>query len=407
MSHEQEVKKLLDEQMVVFKQFQEANDRMQGEIKKQGEASALTAETVKRINEELDRVGGLVKEIGLKQNRAGFNGMEMDPDKAEYKKAFGQYLRKGQDNGLDELQAKAMSVGVDSDGGYLVTPDSSGRIAKKLFDLSPIRQIASVQVISTDALEGLTDNDEVSYGWTSETGTRTETNTATLAKYRIPVHELYVKPKATQQLLDDAAVDVDAWLNGKIADKIARVEGGAFVTADGVGKPRGFASYPTAATADSTRSWGTLEHVATGSAGAFGTAPNGSDKLVDLVHKLKAGYRAGSVFIMNKVTLGAVRQLKANGEYIWLPSMDAAAPSRLLGFPVVEAEDMATYTTTDALAIAFGNFGVGYQIVDRQNIRVLRDPFSSKPFIEFYTTYRVGGAVVNSEAIKFLKFGTS
>lgn len=440
----EEVKALIEKQGKAFEEFKTANDTKLAEIEKKGAATPETEAKVAAINKVLDQLGTDLKNVGTKLDKVetlaarprgevGTGNADADAkalkafnlslkahaanvgrvatdisadDYATYRKAFDRFLRKGSPEMFPEDERKAMSVGSDPDGGYLVTADMSGQIVTKVYESSPIRQIASVQPISTDALEGLADLAEANAGWVSETGARAATTSPTLGKWRIPAEEMYAMPEVTQKLLDDAAIDVESWLAGKVADKLARLEATAFVTGNGVGKPRGFASYTTAATADASRAWGVLEHVATGSNGSFGTAPNGSDKLIDLVHKLKAAYRQGATFVMNRATLGAARQLKANGEYIWLPSLDAGQPSQLLGYPIAEAEDMATYTTTDALAIAFGNFKLGYQIVDRMGVRVLRDPFTNKPYVRFYTTRRVGGDVLHFEAIKFLKFGS-
>lgn len=412
-----------------FHDFKQANDERIKHIENKGKADPLLEAKVDKANADVTKLSDQLKalekahdEVELSINRgAAKNGNDakalaefkqytrgrsqsegMDEESLRaYGKAFSAYLRRG-DAVSTDIRA-AMSVGSDPDGGFYVTPDTSGAIVQKIFETSPIRQIAAIQTISTDALEGYADTDEQSGGWVSETGARSDSTTPVGKKYRIPVFEMYSQPSATQQLLDDASINVEAWLAGKVADKLSRLENTAFVSGDGVTQPRGFLDYTTAATADSTRAWGQLEHVATGTSASFGTDPNGSDKLIDLVHKLKSAYRNGSVFVMNRATLGAARKLKANGEYIWLPSMTAGQNSQLLGFQVVEAEDMPAIAA-NSLSIAFGNFKTGYQIVDRQGIRTLRDPFTNKPYVRFYTTRRVGGDVVNFEAIKFLKF---
>jgi HK97 family phage major capsid protein len=320
-----------------------------------------------------------------------------------YKKNFGIYLRRGDRAG--DFDVKALSVGQDPDGGFTVQSDMTGRMVKRIFESSPIDQIAAVQNISTDKLEGLADIDELSGGgWVGEQGARAATTAPKFRDYAIPVHEQYENPGATQKLLDDSSINVENWLADKIADKMSRRRSTAFVTGNGVAKPRGFASYITAATADGARDWGQLEHVATGTSGGFGANSNGADKLVDLVHKLKAHFRTGARFVMSRATLGTTRQLKdAVGNYIWLPTMQAGQPSNLLGYPVTEAEDMAVIGAS-SLSIAFGNWLIGYQIVNRIGVRVLRDPYTNKPYVQFYTTARVGGDVIDFEAIKFLKF---
>lgn len=321
-----------------------------------------------------------------------------------YKRAQGVYLRKGLD-ALSAEERKAMIVGADADGGHFVTPDLTGRIVSRVYELSPIRAIAAVQPIGSDALEGIEDLGEADAGWVGEVGTRSDTNTPQIGKYRIEAHEMYAQPKASQKLLDDSSVDIEAWLAGKVADKFARVEGAAFVTGNGVGKPRGFASYSTAATPDATRAWGTLEHVKTGANGAFHTTQ--ADPLFDLIGAFKQHFLNGAQWVTRRTVIAAIRKFKTSTtlEYIWQPGLQAGQPDRLLGYPIVLAEDMPALAT-GSLSMAFGNFKEGYQIVDRLGVRTLRDPFTDKPYVKFYTIKRTGGQVVNFEAIKFIQFAS-
>ena len=421
---ETEVKTAVDALGHAFEEFKKANNEKLAEIEKKGFADPLTVEKVEKVNEEVSRLQAEVKAAGERADRleTAFKRApgSRDEQKAEAiemeRKAVQEFMRKGGQSYMGDYfrshaEFKTMSVGSDPDGGYTVLPDTTGQIVSKIYETSPMRQIASVQTISTDALEGVIDKDEATTGWVGETGSRGDTATPQMAKWRIPVHEQYANPKATQQLLDDASVNIEEWLAMKVADKMARTENTAFVNGSGVGKPRGFTDYTSAAvtTSDASRTWGVIEYKATGVAGSYGTATSAAaNNLIDFVHKLKSGYRQGAVWVMNRKSLGAARQIQdGNGSYIWLPSMTAGQNSTLLGYPVVEMEDLADYSTTDAFAVWFGNFKQGYQIVDRQGIRVLRDPFTSKPYVQFYTTKRVGGDVLNTEAIKALKFGTA
>lgn len=407
-----EIKRLLDAQAQAFEDFKKANDVRIKEVETKGQASGDSLAKIAKIEGDLNKAADGLMEVQAKLNRQALSGSKDKPkseDEVEHERVFNTYLRKGRGKDVVEklidLEQKTMQVSSDPDGGFFVTSDLSGRIVQKVFETSPMRSVAAQQTISTDALEGVIDNNEAGFGWVAETGARPATGTPQVGKWRIPVHEMYAMPEATQQLLDDASVNVEAWLSAKVSDKFMRAENNAFIVGNGVGKPRGFLDLTTAATADDTRAWGVLEHVVTGTSGGFGADPNGSDKLIDLVHRLKSFYRTGAVWMMSRATLGAVRKLKANAEYIWLPSMTAAQNSQLLGYPVVEAEDMPA-VGANSLSIAFGNFGIGYQVVDRQGIRLLRDPFTNKPYIRMYTTRRVGGDVLNSEAIKLLKFST-
>lgn len=417
------IKDIIVKQGHAFDEFKKTNDQIL-QAKADGKAVGELSEKLSKINADIDKFATELKAAGERADKleTAFKRApgSRDEEKAEAvemeRKAIREFMRKGGQSYMGDYfsghaEFKSMSVGSDPDGGYTVLPDTSGQIVKKLYETSPMRQIASVQTISTDALEGLTDKDEATVGWVAETGSRTATATPQLAKWRIPVHEQYANPQATQQLLDDSAINIESWLAEKISEKMARAENLAFVSGNGIGRPRGFTDYTSAAvtTADSTRAWGVVEYKATGVAGSFGTAAGqAADNLIDFVHKLKAGYRQGATWVMNRKTLGAARQIKdGNSQYVWLPSMTAGQNSSLLGYPIVEMEDLADYSTTDAFAAAFGNFKVGYQIVDRQGIRVLRDPYSAKPYVQFYTTKRVGGDVLNTEAIKYLKFGTA
>lgn len=320
-----------------------------------------------------------------------------------YAKAFDRYLRVGE-KGLSADEQRALSVGSDYAGGYLVTPDKSGQMVAKVFETSEMRRFASVQPIGTDALEGSADLDEASGGWVSETGSRTDSNTpAVPTPWRIPVHELYSQPKASQKLINDANIDVAGWLTAKVADKLSRLQNTAFVTGSGVGQPRGFASYTTSA----SYAWGTPLHVATGTSGGWGTDPNGIQKLNSLMGSLKDTYVPGSAFYMNRTTKFSIRNLtdaSSGGKFVFIPSFTAGVPDQLLGAPINVLQDMASYTTGSALAIAYGNMARAYQIVDRQGVSVLVDPFTAKPYVVFYTTARVGGDIVDFEALVFLKF---
>jgi HK97 family phage major capsid protein len=323
-------------------------------------------------------------------------------DRSALGSGFVQYLRKG--DIAPEL--KALSVSTDSEGGYAVSATMSDQITQTLFSTSPVRPYARIVTVQSDAFEELVDKSDLEAQWAGETAARPETATPQLAKLRIPVREIYANPKATQQLLDDASIDVEAWLSAKLADKFARLENAAFVGGNGVTQPRGIVSYPATTDADATRAWGTLQYVASGASGAF-AASNPADKLIELVYALKAEYRAGAVWLMNRDCARRVRQFKdGQGNYLWQPATTAAQPEMLLGFPVVLAEDMPAIAA-NSFSVAFGNLRAGYTIVDRAGVSVLRDPYSAKPHVLFYTRKRVGGDVVNFEAIKLLKFSAS
>jgi len=333
--------------------------------------------------------------------RKSVTGGEMDVSEYRaYKKAFTNYLRKN-NAGCDMEEQKSLSVGSDPDGGYAVTPDMSGRIASLVYETSPLRQVANVAIIGTDALEGFNDLTEATSGWVGEIDTRNETGSPRIGEWRIPVHEQYAEPRATQKLLDDALFDIEGYLATKIAERLTRMENAAFINGDGIKKPRGILTYPDGV--PSSDNFSVIEQIPSGADGDF-AAENAGDVLINLVYSLKAPYRENAVFMMNRDTLAAVRKLKdSNGSYLWQPDFQQKHGGTLLGFQVIEAEDMPAIGE-DSLSIAFGDFNAAYQIVDRQGVRVLRDSFTAKPYVKFYTTKRVGGDVINFEAIKLMRF---
>ncbi len=275
---------------------------------------------------------------------------------------------------------------------------------RRLTAISPIRGIAGVRQVSSATYKKPVTSTGPVTGWVSETAARLETDAPVLSELKFDTMELYAMPAATSALLDDTAVDIDRWLADEIESAFAEQETAAFVAGTGIGQPKGFTSYSTVE--ESAWSWGNLGYVATGSAGAF-PATGASDKLIDLVYTLKAGYRQNASFVMSRSTQAAVRKMKdTEGQYIWAPPSVPGSRASLFNFPVVEAEDMPEIGA-DSLSIAFGDFRRGYLIVDRQGLRILRDPYSSKPYVLFYTTKRVGGGVQDFDAIKFLKFSAS
>jgi HK97 family phage major capsid protein len=305
----------------------------------------------------------------------------------------------------DEI--KALQVGVQPDGGYLVPADTTGRIVTRVFETSPIRQIAAVQSISGTELKGVVDRDQAgAIQWGSETTAPTDSTTPQIGEWSISVNEGRVMPKATQQILEDASIDIEAWLARKVADKIARGENDTFVNGTGVGRPRGFTTYTTAATADATRTWGQMEHIATGVNGDF-AASAAADHLFDLLGAFNPRYLNNARFVTRREVITKIRKFKGatTGDYLWQPGLQSGAPDRILGYPIVIAMDMPALAT-GSLSLAFGDFSEGYQIVDRIGMSTLRDPFSSKPYVLFYTRVRLGGDVIDFDAIKFLKFGS-
>ena len=306
------------------------------------------------------------------------------------------YLRQGR-----ELELKAVTGAAAADGGFAVPREIDALITAQLKTISPIRAIAQVVQVGTAGYRKLVTAGGTASGWVSETAARPETTTPKFNEIVPPMGELYANPAASQAMLDDTAFDLEGWLANEIAAEFARAEGMAFVNGTGTNQPRGFLQAPNAATADAARAFGTLQFIASGNATGFDTAPE--LKLIDLVHSLKSGHRQGAAFVMNSKTMAAVRKFKAaDGTFLWQPGVLEGQPSRLLGYPVVEAEDMPD-VGANACPIAFGNFKAGYLITERRATTILRDPFTNKPYVNFYATKRIGGQVLDSDAIKLLK----
>jgi HK97 family phage major capsid protein len=446
---EPEVKSLFDEQMKTFEAFKAANDLLEVEVKKL-RADAVTNDKVERINKALSDVTeskaalessfkaeqkaredleakinrmGLAREstesAELKVDVETFNtelkslnasrGQQFEPLDVQgyeaYGKAFDGFMRKGYD-ALSDAERKTLNVGTDPDGGYWVRPDVSGQVIKKVYESSPVRQYASVQTISTNRLEGMEDLNEAGCGYAGEQAQGSDTTTPQIGKWAIDTYWIDTEPKATQQLLDDASVDVEAWLAGKVADKMARFENNEFITG-AAAKIRGFINgYSPAADSGSGVTWGSFGYTYTGVDADWAATAKG-DKLLDVLGTLKNAYLPNAIWIMKRATIMAVRKFKdGQGNYMWQPSFVAGVPETLLGYPVVRMEDMPTIAS-QSYSVAFGDLKQAYQVVDRNGIRVLRDPYTSKPYIKFYTTKRTGGGALNFEALKLLKFYTS
>jgi HK97 family phage major capsid protein len=322
----------------------------------------------------------------------------------EHKAAFLSYVRTGESAGLRALESKALSVGSNPDGGYLVPDEVEATISRRLAVVSPIRALAGNRTVSSDVYKKPFMISGPAVGWVGETDARPQTGSPTLAELTFPAMELYAMPAATASLLDDSAVNIEEWLAAEVEQVFAEQEGAAFVTGDGVAKPKGFLAYPMVA--QSAWSWGSIGYVPTGAAGAF-AASNPADVLIDLIYAVAAGYRQNASFVMNRKTQAAVRKFKdASGNYLWSPPAAPLGKANLIGFPLADAEEMPDIAA-NSLSIAFGDFRRGYLVVDRAGVRVLRDPYSAKPYVLFYTTKRVGGGVQDFDAIKVLKFSAS
>jgi HK97 family phage major capsid protein len=397
----------------VFAAFKAANDERLKGIEK-GRDDVVTNEKVDRINAD---VTSLTKVIdGMKETveamklgggaTNGLRGNVQTPERKQYASTFNTWFRKGGETveaGLKNLAVKAaLSSQSDADGGFLLPEEMDSTITRVVANLSAMRGIARVVSTSSYEYKTLVSQGGATSGWVGEEASRTTTNTPTLSEISVPAGEIYANCFSSQRMLDDASVNIEQWLADEVAITFAEQEGAAFISGNGVNRPMGFLSYSPVANA--SYAWGRIGYIATGTSGAFATA--GADNLISLHYALRPGYRSNGTFIMSDVTLGTVRAFKdTTNQYIWAPPT-ADAPASILGKPVVTDENMPTIAA-NSYSVAFGDFNRGYLINDRLQARVLRDPYTNKPYVNFYTTKRVGGGVVNFEAIKTLKFGTS
>ncbi|RZJ01571.1 MAG: phage major capsid protein [Brevundimonas sp.] len=412
-----EARAAMHEMMAAFEAFKGANDARLDEIERKAAADPLLEEKVARIDAavgaaqaRLDRALSEQRRpvIGASTSTAGVApswspGGDLSSPSAyadgEVKAAFDGYLKTG-----FGLEVKAGLSTAATSAGYIVPEQTERAIERRLMAGSPMREIATVRTVGAGVFRKPVSIAGISSGWVAETAARPETDPATLALLEFPSADLYASPAATQSLLDDALIDLDEWLAAEVEDAFAAQETAAFVSGDGVDKPKGFLSYATVA--DATQTWGQIGYTPSGAAGAF-AGLSGADRLIDLIYAPKAQYRPNGRFVMNRKTVSTVRKFKdADGNYIWQPATRPGETASLLGYAVTEIETMPDMAA-NSLSIAFGDFQRGYLIVDRAGVRVLRDPYSAKPYVLFYTTKRVGGGVQNFDAIKVMKFSVS
>lgn len=400
--HDYDMQTTLDTLAQTFEDFKKVNDERLECLEKKGHEDPYLQEKMERLEIHMDQAEKRLKQMDVFSRRPHLETAS-EPFSG-HTAAFMDYIRKGLETSLYDYEQKSLSTISDRDGGYLVPSGLQDRLYATLQTASILRGLANVREISSSALEMLIDKDSAEVGWVSETDERKETKTPELAKIRIPVHEMYARPRATQKLLDDAHLNVEDWLSEKIAQKMAFMENSAFLLGDGDNKPTGILNYETVQ--KNQWEWGKLEEIKTGVNGNF-PERKGADTLLEIFHSLKTPYLAGASWVMSRITQGSLRMLKDpnNHQYIWQPPLAGLQTPTLLGYPILVCDDMPNLVTqTPSKSIVFGNFKEGYQIVDRTGIRVLRDPYSSKPYVEFYTTRRVGGDVLNFEALKVLNF---
>ncbi|MFK5949267.1 MAG: phage major capsid protein [Methylococcales bacterium] len=394
-----------------FEDFKAANDQRLDQIEKDGHADPILSEKVDKLNtlvgelsKEKDRLDKLEASIN-RGDLGGGGSNESDKAKAEHKKGFDGYFRKGQDAGLRDLEVQAsLTTQVDEDGGFLAPEEVDTEISRVLNDMGAMRNIARIQIVGAATFKRLHNVGGATSGWVGEEQSRDETDTPKLKELAFNAMELYAEPAATQAMLDDGAFNVEGWLADEVSMEFSEQESSAFILGNGVNKPRGLLNYN--AVANGSEKFGELGFVASGAAGAFKAAPDGGDALINLFHSIKRGYRANANWLMNDLSFAAIRKLKdGNGDYLFKPGLMEGETFQLLG-KGVEIDDFMPDIAANSLSIAFGDFRRGYIIVDRMGVRVLRDAYTKKPYILFYTTKRVGGGLNDSAAIKLMKFAT-
>ena len=397
-----EIRELIEQQGKAFEEFRKSNDERLAALEKDEARSELDEKT-DRINDELGRLSAAVDELAKKANRPGAPGAEGDEAlQAEHKSAWLRWVRKGDDAGLADIERKAMNVGTPADGGYAVPIQQDRDIMRLLTDLSPMRQVCRVMTVGTEDYRKLVNLGGTASGWVGETDARPATAGPTLAQLKPSFGELYANPEVTQKALDDIFFNVEGELSQDISESFAVLEGKAFLSGTGTNQPVGLLTAKTSAEADSARAFGTVQHIATGVADNF-PAKDPADILIDLIYSMKAGYRTGAQFMVNSMTLATMRKWKdGDGNYIWQPAMQNGQPGSIFGYGYVTNEDMPS-AGAGAIPVVFGNFQQAYVIFDRMGIRSLRDPYTNKPFVGFYTTKRVGSMIANTQAVKFLK----
>ncbi|MEO0400301.1 MAG: phage major capsid protein [Pseudomonadota bacterium] len=402
VSQSGEIKAAMGDFLNAFEHFKSANDDRLAELEAKNTSDVVLRDKVDRIDSALMDQKAALDRLALSASRPSLGGAA-EPV-SEHKAAFTRYMRSGDATSVLERESKSLSFGTPAEGGYVTPEETEATINAAIRDASPFRQIASIRTVGANIYKKPVSLGGTVANWVGETAARPETSTPTLASLDFQMAELYAMPAASQAMLDDVVVNVEQWLADEVQAEFAAQETTAFVNGNGTNKPSGLLNYTK--TAEASRGASEIGYVATGVDGAFPSS-DPSDVLLDLIYTPKQAYRSNGRFLMSRATVSAVRKFKdADGNYLWQPSTEAGAPSTLMGYAVSEAEDMPAIAS-NSYSIAFGDFRRGYLIVDRQGLRVLRDPYSAKPYVLFYTTKRVGGGVQDFDAIKLLKFAVS
>lgn len=398
------LKKSIEDLGTTFEEFKRTNEEIIQRTAK-GAVEPLLKEKLDAIQDAMDQqektkesLDGLLNRVDAMEVKGGRPGQtQADKDREDHSKAFGDFLSKGTVSGLADIQMKATSIGSDPDGGFAIPQELETVIAELERDATPMRQVCRVMPVRSENYEKLFNLGGAGSGWVGETAARPETDSPQLAKVAPAFGELYANPASTQRSIDDMA-NVEGWLSAEVAREFAEQENLAFTSGNGTNKPKGILAATLSLDADAVRTFGELQYRVSSASASF-TA----DDLIDLEYDLKSGYRGGARYMMSNGTLRIARKLKdGDGNYLWRPGLSEGQPSSLAGYGITENEDMPA-VAGGANSMMFGDFMRGYLIVDVVGTRVLRDPFTNKPYVHFYTTKRVGGIVDDSQAIKVLQ----
>lgn len=410
MSEEKDIKTLIEDQGKAWDEFKKTNDARLQQIEENGVASADLEEKLAKINGDLDKIGRDLDEVSKKANRqpAPDGKSHLTDEEIEYKAGLVKYIRTGREDGLRELEGKALITESDPDGGYLVDTEMDSMIDRVASTITGLREIATVRTIGAGSYKKFVKTRGISGGWLDENASSSEDaggSNLSFSEIEIRPSKIYAEPWISNEMLEDAFYDLEADITDEAGITFREVEGSAFITGNGVKKPRGITSYD--AVANASYEWGKVGYIASGAAGAFATSAP-ADKLISLQHALRQQYRPGARWLMSDTTLGVVRQFKdASGAYyMWQPDTTAGFGGRLLGSPV-SIDDYMPAIAANSLSVAYGNFARGYTIVDRRGTALIRDNVTKKGVTKMHLSRRVGGGIVNFEAIKFLRMATS
>ena len=412
------IKDLIEAQGKAFEQFKQANDE---ELKAKADGKALSEciQKTDRLNDEVQKLSEAVEKMSAAASRppVGFEGESIDRLEQQHKAAWLQWVRKGDESGLEALRGQLQrkddpatpsttptyfNVGTDSEGGYAIPIEQDRNIMRMIVERNVMRRICRVMSLSTTDYRKLVNLGGTTSGWVGETDARPYTATPTFKQITPVFGEIYANPQVTQRALDDLWFNVESELSRDVAEEFAKQENIAFFSGDGTNKPKGLLTVTMTTEADAAREFGKFQYIKTGVANNL-PATNPADILLDLIYSLHETHLPAAKFLVNRTTIATMRKWKDSDQnYLWQPSVQAGEPSSIFGYPIYTDAQMPSIGA-NALCIAFGDFTKAYWIIDRIGIRSLRDPYTNKPFVSFYTTKRVGSMIVDSTALKFVK----